>query len=111
MSRYGKTQILINDNEYYRSLVRKRGVNAIKQYATPVLKNPTIEERSQLAKTTHIWKYGDRFYKLSNQYYGDPQYWWIIAWYNSTPTEANISTGTAIRIPLNIEEVLAVLGA
>ena len=59
--------------------------------------------------TLHIWKYGDRLYKLANKYYGDSRYWWVIAWWNSFPTEASITLGTPLRIPLNLEQALIVL--
>jgi len=47
---------------------------------------------------------------MANQYYGDVRFWWIIAWYNGAPTEANLKVGDAIEIPLNIEDALRVLG-
>ena len=40
-----------------------------------------------------MWKLGDRFYKLADQYYGDPTLWWIIAWYNRMPTESHAEGG------------------
>ncbi len=110
MARYNKTPILINDSEYYKSLLKTRDTKRIQQYATPILENPTVEQRAAIAKTTHIWKYGDRFYKLAHQYYGDERFWWVIAWYNATPTEAHLKPGNAIRIPINLEQVLGILG-
>lgn len=110
MGRYNKDKILINASEYYQPLREERGVEAIRQYATPRLRNPTIKDRRQLKTTKHIWSYGDRLYKLAHRYYGDPQFWWVIAWYNATPTEADLQLGQLIRIPLNIEKVLKVLG-
>jgi hypothetical protein len=73
------------------------------------LKNPTIADRSALKTVTHVWKYGDRYYKLADQYYNDVDYWWVIAWWNARPTEADVSPGDAISIPLNLEEALQVL--
>jgi len=82
----------------------------IEQYETVMLKYPTVSERAKLITNTHIWKYGDRYYKLAHQYYGDSTLWWIIAWYNAKPTEVDISIGDVIRIPLNVEKALRVLG-
>lgn len=110
MSRYSRTPVMNNDTEYYKPLRIKRDVKNIVQYVTPMLHNPTVPERAIIPTTPHIWKYGDRFYKLANQYYGNPSYWWVIAWYNGTPTEANISTGHVIEIPLNLEDALNILG-
>lgn len=67
-------------------------------------------ERSSLAIDTHIWKYGDRFYNLANKYYGNPELWWIIAWYNGYPTEAHIRKGDVLDIPIDLEQVSTALG-
>ena len=109
MSRYTNITIANNNSDFYSPLTQKRGVKAIQQMNTVVLKNPEIFERVGLATDTHIWKYGDRFYKLAYTYYNDPQLWWIIAWYNGYPTEANVKIGDVLDIPLNLEEIIRVL--
>jgi len=50
-------------------------------------------------------------YKLANQYYGEPRYWWVIAWYNGLPAETEIENGSVIYIPVNVANALKVLGA
>ncbi|MFW6219240.1 MAG: hypothetical protein ACOC33_00100 [bacterium] len=48
-----------------------------------------------------------RFDKISNEYYGDPSYSWVIL--NANPEylfEWDIPDGTLIRIPFPIEQVL-----
>ena len=110
MSRYNNARILINGSEYYAPLRKSRKMPAIRQYATPILTNPTVEQRSRLKTTAYIWKYGDRFYNLAHKFYNDSRFWWVIAWYNSYPTEAHLETGNVIYIPLNIEQALRVLG-
>ena len=109
MPRYNKTRKVINNSEYYEFLRKERGVKVIEQYATPMLHNPTVWQRMNLTTTTHIWKYGDRFYKLAHQYYGDERFWWVIAWYNGYPTEAHVKTGRSLSIPVNLEDVLNAL--
>ena len=109
MSRYTNIPIANNKSDFYSPLAQKRGLKAIQQMNTVVLKNPQIFERIGLATDTHIWKYGDRFYKLAHTYYNDPQLWWIIAWYNGYPTEANAKIGDVLDIPLNLEEIIRVL--
>ena len=108
-SRYTYADYVGNNTEYYEFLRRKRGVKNIVQQTTPILKQPSDLQRSQMNTTLHIWKYGDRLYKLANKYYGDSRYWWVIAWWNSFPTEASITLGTPLRIPLNLEQALIVL--
>tara|TARA_B100000131_G_C18119539_1_gene612410 strand:- start:3205 stop:3483 length:279 start_codon:yes stop_codon:yes gene_type:complete len=90
--------------------MEKRGVKAIEQYPTPVIRNPTAAERSMLNVTQHIWSYGDRYYKLADQYYNDPKLWWVIAWYNGYPTEVQVFPGDVITVPTNIEAVMTLLG-
>ena len=111
MARYTSSKIINNSNEFYEFLRKKRGVKNIKQHATIRLKNPGSGER-QLANTvTHVWSYGDRYFKLAAQYYGRPEYWWVIAWWNGRPTEADVDNGTALQIPTDLEQALQILGA
>ena len=109
-SRYKKTDILYNSSEYYSFLRKERNVKGIRQYATPTLRQPTIADRARLVTKSHAWSYGDRYYKLAAETYGDPTYWWVIAWYNGVPTEALLKTGDVLTIPLDLQEVLSVLG-
>ena len=110
-SRYTKSKIINNDMEFYEFLRKKRGnVKSIRHLSTPIMKTPTATDRASLARTKHIWKYGDRFYNLAYQYYDNPEYWWVIAWYNGYPTEADITPATVIYIPLNLEKTLMALG-
>ena len=111
MGRYSDKPTINNNSAYYRSLVRKRGVKNIVHYGTPILHNPTVAQRSQVRTTAHIWTYGDRFYKLADQFYGDPSFWWVIAWYNGRPTEVDVSPGNVLEIPLDLADALNVLGA
>jgi len=110
MSRYINDKTLINSSEYYEPLRKERGVKQIKQYATVIMHQPTVAQRAALLTAPHIWTYGDRFYKLASQYYGDARLWWVIAWYNGRPTEVDIHPGQTIRIPLNITNAFAALG-
>ena len=109
-TRYKKFTKIKNNSDYYEPLRQSRGDKDIVQYATRKLRNPTVQDRSRISTTRHVWKYGDRYYNLSNKYYGDPRYWWVIASWNAYPTEASISNGDLIYIPLNLEETLRVLG-
>ena len=105
------SQTIINDTDFYRELRERRGVKQIEQFTTPRLRQPSVSDRIRLKTSTHIWKYGDRFYNLAHQYYGDTRYWWVIAWWNGIPTEAEANTGDVLEIPLDLSETLLVLGA
>jgi hypothetical protein len=111
MSRYNHDDILNNNTEFYSFLRKERNnIKNIQQYETPILVHPTVEQRANLEVAGHIWSVGDRYYKLAHQYYGRPAVWWVIAWYNGYPTEADIPLGKLIDIPLNLEDALLVLG-
>ncbi len=109
MGRYSSTKRFKNKLEYYDYLRNKRGLKVANHYATPFLKNPTVAERTMLISDSHIWSLGDRYYKLADKYYGDASYWWVIAWYNAIPIEADVVTGDLIEIPINLASVLDIL--
>ncbi len=109
MSRYNGNKRFKNTHKYYEYLRRKRKLKAVNHYATPILRNPTVKDRMNIISDTHIWTLGDRYYKLANKYYGDPNFWWVIAWYNAMPIEADILTGELIEIPVNLSSILGIL--
>jgi hypothetical protein len=109
-ARYSNYTLFINNTKHYLPLRAKRGLKTITHYGTPRLRNPNPTERSRLATDAYIWKYGDRFYQLAQSYYNDVRYWWIIAWYNGYPTEADVFPGDVLYIPIDIQEALQVLG-
>ena len=110
MPRYKYNRIIDNTSEFYRFLREHREVNKnIIHYATPILHRPTLRERMNVKTNTHVWSYGDRFYKLADQYYGDATYWWVIALFNGYPTEVTIKMGNVIYIPLDLERALTAL--
>lgn len=81
----------------------------IRQYSTPTSVRLTASQRRTINEVDHIWKTGDRYYKLAERYYGRPQYWWAIALYNNKPTEGHVRLGDVIRVPLPLEKYLRYL--
>ena len=110
MGRYKGTKRFANSHEYYDYLRSKRNLKVANHYATPLLRHPTVEDRVNVISDTHIWSLGDRYYKLAHKYYGDSSFWWVIAWYNAVPIEADLSYGAMIEIPVNLNAVLEILG-
>lgn len=108
-SRYGNRNIKLNNDEQYRNLFKNRGLKLINQYTTPKLKYPSEEELEQLELTAYTWSIGDRLYKLAFKYYGDSELWWIIAFFNHTPTESHIKVGDIIYIPTPLDKILDLL--
>lgn len=109
-SRYDTSFVGINDSPKYEKLFKARGIKQIDQYFTPHMQHITTEEMASLNVIPHVWTVGDRFYKLAHDYYNDPKMWWLIAWFNRTPTEADVKLGYIINIPLPVERVLSLLG-
>ena len=105
-SRYDGKRPLQNQEEIYEELLEERGVSFIRHYGTANLSHPTAEQRKTLERVGHIWRVGDRFYKLAYKHYGDAKYWWVIAWYNKKPTESHLEIGDVIKIPQPLYKVL-----
>ena len=104
--RYDSKQILENSEDTYEDVFENRGVSHIRQYGSPNMTHLTVDQIRELDRVGHVWKVGDRFYKLSHKYYGDAKYWWVIAWFNKKPTESHVEFGEVIYIPLPLERVL-----
>lgn len=106
MSRYNKNQTAFNELLEYKNLLDKRGVKRIEQYRTTSLKDVDL---SMVDYVTRVWGIGDAFWKLSVEFYGEPKYWYIIARFNNMPTEASVSVGDQIKIPISLSLALQVV--
>ena len=102
--RYRNRIITSNDNQMYSDLLEQRGVEAIQQYTT--VYNIDLTKIEGVQVINHVWKTGDRYFKLANQYYGRPELWWIIALYNKKPTEGSLKRGDLVFIPTPVETLL-----
>ena len=100
---------VINRLEMYREQIEARNVRAITHYASPTMIYPSVEQLQHVRQVKHVWKLGDRFYKLAEKYYKRKHYWWIIAWFNQTPTENHLVTGQLVRIPVPLDTVISYL--
>ena len=108
-SRMDDRTILFNDDELWEEEFENRGVSYIRQYNTADLTHPTIAQIRKLNRLKHVWKLGDRYYKLAHKHYGDSTMWWVIAWYNHRPPEAHVKIGDVVYIPTPLEIVLRYL--
>jgi hypothetical protein len=109
-SRYDNKTVFRNDDEHYKSFFKKRNVSLIRHYETPRLYAPSSDQVNSITVVQHIWTVGDRYYKLAADYYKNPKYWWLIAWYNQTPTEAHLKLGDLVYIPMPLERALSTYG-
>ena len=108
ISRYSITENIANDDRDYKKTFSERYGNKdfISMLATSEYSYPSFAEVSKFSYMTHIWSMGDRYYKLSEQYYGSSEYWWVIAFFNQKPTEFHIELGDLIRVPTPLTDVL-----
>ena len=109
MSRYEDKTPLINNSEKYDEVFEERGVKFIKHFSTPELTHAQRSQMASLEHEFHIWKLGDKLYKLASRFYEDEKLWWIIAWYNKTPTESHIRAGQVLKIPLPLDRIRSIL--
>lgn len=111
ISRYKDAVEFINATEGYKKTFKKRyGEKGIRQYSYGTLTYPTQEDYNNIEAASVVWKVGDRFYKLAGEYYGSPELWWIIAWFNKKPTEQHVALGEVILVPLFLDEALSIFG-
>jgi nucleoid-associated protein YgaU len=108
-SRYDDKTPRINNSDGYQQVFEDRGVKFIKHYSTPELKHAHFKQIAELSHYHHVWKLGDKLYKLASIHYNSPKLWWLIAWYNKTPTESHIKPGQIIRIPFPLNKVKSIL--
>ena len=108
--RYFKRGTIFNSFPEYSKQLNARNKFGILQYATPKLQRVDYYDMSRLDTLTHIWTFGDRYYKLADRYYGNSTVWWVIAFLNQKPTEAHCNLGDNIVIYTPLRDVLLQLG-
>ena len=113
-SRYNTTEEQeLRDIDYKRVYFEKfdKGRKQfIKKIATLNIDYPTFDIVSSIEYENYVWALGDRYYKLSAAFYGDPTYWWVIAWFNKKPTESHLKVGDVIRVPKSLGSILSAIG-
>ena len=95
-----------NDNDLYRRRLQDKNVKEFYHYGKLRLNPITIEERKTLTTRTHSWGPTDTLYKLSFEYYGIKDYWWLIGWYNKKPMDFMYRQSEMLHIPFPLEDAL-----
>ena len=108
--RYTKNRIIENRDHAYKRYLKKRCMNRINHFSTSKFRHPDLKDLSNFDRVSHIWKVGDKYYKLAHEHYGDPSKWWVIALYNQKPTESHVSPGDVVFIPYPLDSVLYYMG-
>ena len=108
ITRYSRRSVIItNDQSYTQSkLFKNRGVASIQHFGTPTLKYPEPDELKDVVQNKRYWKIGTKYFNLANEFYGNPEYWWVIAWYNYRPLETDFKPGDVVIIPTPLETIL-----
>jgi len=106
ISRYDARVVFLNTEDEYERKFKERNTKFISQFKTSNLMYPTVQEISGLNIVKHLWKEGDRFWKIAAKYYGKGHLWWVIAWFNQMPTEGQVNRGDLVAIPLPLEKIL-----
>jgi hypothetical protein len=108
LSRYNKREVVTNiSRDYaYSDIFRKRGLVTPMQYTIAEFKQLTQGEIMDLEIEEKLWTLGEKYFKLAHEFYGDPTYWWIIAWFNERPLESDFLPGEVVEIPTPLELIL-----
>lgn len=106
-SRYSNTPIFLNANENYKNtFFEKRDIHQTFQYSLSVMGYPSPSAIRSMTNIPLVWKATDKLYNISNEYYGSPDYWWIIAFYNKKASEAEFKVGDLYFVALPLENML-----
>jgi hypothetical protein len=108
--RYNKRSVLNDTRPINRKRIVERNSNSVTYYSADSLKHPTQEDYNRVGSRPVIWDHTTRLTKLSNQYFGSFEYWWVIAWWNKKPTDAHFNIGDVVYIPNNLTLALEALG-
>mgnify|MGYP001198828045 FL=1 len=114
ISRYsGVEEQQLKDLDYkkvYKDKFNKNKKAFLAKKATADLNYPSFNDIMLFKYEVYVWTVGDHYYKLAQRFYGDPRYWWVIAWFNKKPTESHVAVGDLIRIPTPLGQVLTSIG-
>jgi hypothetical protein len=83
--------------ETFREQESVEGLTAVTHYQSS--QNILDKTKQNFPYSEYQWKYGDKLYKLSQKFYGDPKLWWVIAHVNLRPTDSHYSPGDTLIIP------------
>tara|TARA_R110002050_G_scaffold82013_4_gene175606 strand:+ start:41 stop:352 length:312 start_codon:yes stop_codon:yes gene_type:complete len=94
MSRYSKIKVINNPKDN----------NGARYYSTPFYPKVPLSENDIYVLTGE----GDRLDLLAEQFYGDPNLWWVISSSNGDlpQNSLNLAVGTQLRIPSNTNKVI-----
>ena len=96
MAIYRNSSYSNNNTDLYKKVRDERGVKNIYQFRTKLFNKI---DKASVETFSYIWKKGDNLFKSANRFYGNKDYWWLIAHFNEKPTDAHFEIGEEIFIP------------
>jgi len=100
---------LITDSKLRENIHDRKFTDEITILSRMLPNEPTEEElKNDLTHVQRIYTMGDRLYKFAYEYYGDVDYWWVIAWYNNKPTDGHFEIGDVVYIPRELDVAIRI---
>ena len=109
-SRLSNRELILNAGAPYREQLKKKNLIYFEQYATKSLPAITNELVRNVPTNSHTWEFADTYQKIASRFYGDPEMWWVIAWFNQKPAEFMLNVGDTILIPTELVDILSFYG-
>lgn len=106
MSRYFKKEVVKNDLDFYSDLLENRDLNVIYHHRQTQDLGLTPEFVKNLRFKQTTWTISTKLHKLSYEYYGTTELWWVIGLVNTKPTDIHWKPGDIVYIPTNPEEII-----
>lgn len=107
MPTYPNNEIMLLNFDSYFEILENRGLKLIRMRRTQTFDQ--AREVELVVSREHTWSHGDNLRRLSNFYYGDPQYWWVLGFVNKKPTDAHYYIGDSLYIPDNPQMIIGAL--
>lgn len=105
-NRYNFRNVMYTDQESQFKILDRRGLKYARFLSSPNFFFPSDDIINSIEYYKYSWTQGDKMYKVSSKFYGDPSYWWIILLFNKIPSEMNLNAGDLVKIPARIEEII-----
>ena len=100
--------IFYNRDDVYIDFRNRTGSDTIRHFGLMPYGDPAEESfLTEIEITQHVYTLGDSLSKLAYKSYGDAKLWWVLAWFNSRPTDFHCKIGDTILIPKPLETVLS----
>jgi hypothetical protein len=107
MPKYPNNDSAIINNDSYFEIKEARGIKVLKIKRTKTFEGLLGHEFAIMEE--HVWSSTDKLFKLSQKYYGNSQFWWIIGLVNGRPTDAHYSIGDIVNIPSKPNQIMELL--